>query len=169
MYIRTKRRITKKDYDIYAYEAKSIRTKEGPRQKVVSYLGKVHKFENNGLTLPFYLSEANLQTYFSDKNLKETVKELLIFELIRHGFSRDGNILTKNEFIVNIDDKTVKSKTKENIVFSINQGFLCTETLKKCLKCIEESSETKKLIKSLLLIGLSPDQDSFTQIFEGKI
>ena len=169
MYIRTKKRLTKKGLSDYAYEAKSIRTKKGPRQKVVSYLGKVCPLENNSLILTFYLSTDDPQSYFEKKKLKDIIKELLIFELVRHGFSRNNSVLTKGNFIVNIDDKTVKYGANENIVLSLNKGYLCSKTLKKCFKDIENTSETKQLIKSFLLIGLNPDEDTFTQIFSGKI
>src|SRR3989344_2853794 len=169
MYIRTKKRLTKKGVSDYAYEAKSIRTKKGPRQKVVSYLGKVYPLENNSLILTFYLSTDDLQSYFEKKKLSEIIKELLIFELVRHNFSVNNGVLTKDKFIVNIDDKTVKYGSNENIVLSLNKGFLCSRTLKKCFKDIENTSETKQLIKCFLLIGLNPDENMFRQIFGGKI
>ncbi|HLC73065.1 MAG TPA: hypothetical protein VJH20_00340 [Candidatus Nanoarchaeia archaeon] len=169
MYIRLKKRLSKKGVSDYAYEAKNIRTKKGPRQKVVSYLGKVHPLENNNLILTFYLSTDDIQSYFEKKRLSDVVKELLIFELIRHGFSKTNDILIKGDFTVNIDDKTVKYSGVENIVLSLNKGYLCSKTLKKCFKDIENASETQQLIKSLLLIGLNPNEDTFTKIFSGKI
>ena len=168
MYIRTKKRETKKGQKEYAYEAKSIRTKKGPRQKIVSYLGKVHSFDDTSLTLPFYLSTDDIEEYFSNKSLKTAVNELLIFELVRHGFVLKENSLTKKDYVVNLDDKTVKYCGKE-AVLRLNQGYLCSKTLKKCFSDINSKFSTKELIKSFLLIGLNPDEDSFMTIFRHKI
>ena len=169
MYIRIKKRKTKLSIIEYAYEAKNVRTKKGPRQKIVSYLGKVHYLKNSGLILPFYLSTDDIEGYFLNKGLKNTVEELLIFELIRHGFYKNNKALLSNGLKVNLDDKTVINENGGKLVLGINKGYLCSKTLKKCFDDIENSSDTKKLIKSLLLIGLDPEESSFTQIFRHKI
>ena len=169
MYIRIKKRKTKLGTTDYAYETKNIRTKKGPRQKVVSYLGRVHQLDNTKLILPFYLSTNDLRGHFADKNLKKIVEEILTFELIRHGFIKKEDLFVHKEFVVNIDDKTVRYKNKDKVVLRINKGFLCDKTIKKCFYDIQNNLETKQLIKSLLLVGLDPEEKAFTSIFIHKI
>lgn len=169
MYIRLKKRKTKLGTLEYAYETKCIRTKKGPRQKIKSYLGKVFHLENSYLTLQFYTSTNDLKQFFQDKKLNKIVEELLIFELVRHGFAKETNTLRNGDFRINLDDKTVKCNGNEKVVLSLNNGFLCSKTLKKCFKDMENPSETKNIIRSILLIGINSNKDIFTQIFSDKI
>ncbi|MCP3682738.1 MAG: hypothetical protein GY861_08620 [bacterium] len=155
MFVRVKR-IKGRDY---AYLVQNTWTERGTRQKVGKYLGKVfrpQKGKNEGLT---GFLKADLSGYIKENSFESIVEDLVRLELFNHeleGFTVD----TKGQ-------KVRDSKGKE-IVLELNEGFLCSETLKKLLEYEKGTDEGFRLAEILLAAGIKVEKDVFIEIF-GKM
>ena len=147
----------------YAYLVENEWTINGSRQKVKSYLGRVIR--------PLKMKEK--ETDISEMNYKQAVMTLLKQELQNHGF--DETLTFDNKIKADLDEKKITNSGK-NIVLAMNEGFLCSQTLKDALEIEltghEEEAGTQ-LAKALVEAGLSIPKDAFVQLFEkiykGKI
>jgi len=167
MYIRIKSKKCKKGQLDYAYQVLAYRSTKGPRQKIICYLGRIFYPGRNNLHITEFLYGKNLEDYFKDKSLSETVNVLLEYELTRHGFKADKGIFTKDSIIVDLSSNNVIHDGK-NVVLGINQGFMCSKTIQQIKKLIYSKSNIKNIIKSIILVGIILDEDLFTTIFRGK-
>lgn len=147
----------------YAYLVENEWTINGSRQKVKSYLGRVIR--------PLKMKEK--ETDISEMDYKQAVMTLLKQELQNHGF--DETLTFDNKIKADLDEKKITNSGK-NIVLAMNEGFLCSQTLKDALEIElighEEEAGTQ-LAKALVEAGLSIPKDTFVQLFEkiykGKI
>lgn len=139
----------------YAYLVENEWTINGSRQKVKAYLGKVIK----------PLREKEKITDIRDLDYKDAVIALAKQELLNHGFSES---LTYDGVSVNLNEQKILNG-KRNAVIALNEGFLCSQTLKDALEIQltghEEEAGTQ-LAKTLLELGLKLPKDTFVQLFE---
>lgn len=153
MFVRIKRIKGQK----YAYLVQNSWTKEGTRQKVAKYLGKVlkpEKRQNKGLKE--FLGIENLPEYISRTELKGILKDLVLLELHNHGLPSE---LFSHETLT-------FAEGSRGLVLEINQGYLCSHTLNSLLQYKSEDDEGFKLADLLLGAGLSIEQDFFVGLFE---
>lgn len=152
-------RIKKIQNKEYAYLVENEWTTSGSRQKVKSYLGKVHtpeKKQNRTLALD------------SMKEFNSLILDATKFELENHGFTHNNAILSKEGIFVHLNDAKVVHKNK-NSVISINEGFLCEHTLKELInfKPSTTQEETSKRLATLAVeAGLKLPAEAFVQLFE---
>ncbi len=141
----------------YAYLVENEWTPWGSRQKVTKYLGKAQsltRFSEGLVELP--------------GNLQPAILEAVAQELLNHGFAREGNILKQEDVIVNLEEKTVRQKSKK-IVLGMNEGYLCDHTLQQLLTFAPEErpdENAKKLANMVLEAGLKLSQEQFVHLFE---
>ncbi|GEM_PF-1106999 len=146
----------------YAYLVSEKWTERGPRQKVSSYLGKVVKIDRE--------KEVNFFDICDEKTLKEMdfkalVLKLVELELLRNGFKKEKVKTYTKELdgkIVNADigkvsffcknSKANKSKEKD-AVLQINEGFLCSKTIKQLIRIGSERDERDKAIGAVIDAG----------------
>lgn len=159
-FIRLKKRVTKTKENFYAYLVSNKWEKNLPKQKVSLYLGRYYKLEP-------------IQT-----NAKLTGKEnILIYllkkELLLHSFKQKNKnlFIHQDGFIINFKKNKILNKHSGNpVCLGLNQGFLCSYTLKNLLNVnpkIKNKKETSKLVIRLLLeIGIKPDQKQFEEVFK---
>ncbi|MBW2973536.1 hypothetical protein KY346_04035 [Candidatus Woesearchaeota archaeon] len=139
----------------YAYLVENEWTINGSRQKVKAYLGRVIK----------PLRKKEKITDVRNLDYKQAVLALVKQELLNHGF--DENLALDD---VKADLAEIKFINKgRNIVLALNEGFLCSQTLKDALDIeltgYEEEAGTQ-LAKALLELGLKLPKDIFVQLFE---
>ncbi len=153
MFIRLKK-IKGKDY---AYMVHNTWTGKGARQKVTGYLGKVHKPERaREKSLKEFLSVESLEEFFGSKDYKEIIGSLIKLELHNHNLE-DSFFLKENEL------KTLSGK---DAVVQLNQGFLCTETIKKLLEYNPEQDDGYLLANLITYAGLNLEKEDFILLFD---
>ncbi len=154
MFIRIKK-IKNKEY---AYLVENNWVNNSSRQRVKYYLGGVYKPER-------VKSEIKI-----NKNLdfKELVLDLARQELLNHGFEEDGEVLKREEITVALR-KLKFTKNKKPILISLNEGFLCSCTLKDLLDFKSKGDEEQvgvKLATMLVETGLKIPNEEFIVVFE---
>ena len=141
----------------YAYLVANEWTPWGSRQRVAQYLGKAHHLKRLAEGL------VDLPTGF-----QQAVVEAVAQELQNHGFSKKGDELRKEDVVVNLQDKTIRSKTKK-AVLAMNEGYLCDHTFKQLLSYEPEEKRdqtAKKLASTVLEAGLKLTDEQFVHLFE---
>jgi endo-alpha-1,4-polygalactosaminidase (GH114 family) len=149
-YIRTKK-ISNKSY---AYLVENISTKNGPRQKVKKYLGRVHhlkKQENKDITI-------------MTNNKNEFLKQLISKHLFEFGFEKNKKNLVNDKIIFSLNKMSFKKG-----VLAINEGYLCNFTIKRILE-FNKTNDLQKdgtlLAKHFLTAGLPVSQNEFIQFYQ---
>lgn len=140
----------------YAYLVENEWTINGSRQKVKAYLGRVIR--------PLKLRERPAQT--DGLSYKQAVMSLIKQELQNHGF--DETLTFDNKIKADLENAAFNNSGK-NIVLAMNEGFLCSQTLKDALNIQLTGHEEKagtKLANALVEAGLKIPKDTFVELFE---
>ena len=147
----------------YAYLVENKWKQNKTKQKVKEYLGRMHPLEN--------IVGAKFEKDINGLNFKESVVELVKFELMKNGFNEikgNPNILVKNKFITNFE-KGKFMHDKKPVVFESNEGFICSCTFEKIMKFKPSDNEEEtglKLAESILEAGISLPHEVFIKLFE---
>lgn len=139
----------------YAYLVENEWTINGSRQKVKAYLGRVIKPTR----------KKDKTTDITDMNYQQAVLELIKQEMLNHGFNED---LSQDGITANLSEMKI-SNGNRNAVIALNEGFLCSQTLKDALEIQPTGHEEQagtQLAKTLLELGLNLPKDTFVQLFE---
>ena len=140
----------------YAYLVENEWTINGSRQRVKSYLGRVIR------PLKMREKEADI----SDMEYQQAVITLLKQELYNHGF--DETLTFDNKIKADLDETKITNSGK-NIALAMNEGFLCSQTLKDALEIEltgQEEQAGTQLAKALVETGLRIPKDTFVKLFE---
>ena len=151
-------RIKKIKNNNYAYLVENEWTPWGSRQKVSKYLGKTIPLERNTENKPADLP----------KGYTLAAIQLVIWELLNHGFKPEEQFFVKDDIIIDLNKKTVRRKNKP-AVLAMNEGFLCDHTLQQLLAFTPEEKHeqtAKKLAQTVLEVGLKLPDEAFVQLFE---
>ena len=155
-FIRLKKRVSKSKENYYAYLVNNKWTNYSPKQKVQAYLGKYIKLE----------SENKISIKLSKKDL---FYDLIKQELISHNFvQKNQNLFIHSQgFLVDVKKRKVINSDKTPICLGINQGYLCNYTLNKLFsfKYKNNKNKDKILLRILLDIGITPNKNLFSEIF----
>jgi hypothetical protein len=147
----------------YAYLVRSKRrkgSKKPPKQRIISYLGKVIHLNNHQQS-----STINIK-----KDLTATIKALLSELLISNGFEPNKDILTKQNIVIDLSKRTIKHlKTGQNLCLQVNEGFVANHTLKKILP-YKPPETTEKWVgmdfaQKILASGLKPSNEAFLSLY----
>jgi hypothetical protein len=147
----------------YAYLVKSQRrkrSKKPPKQKIISYLGKVIHINNHQQS----------STINTKSPLNAVIKTLLADLLISNEFIQNKDILTKNNIIVDLSKKTVKDRqTGQNLCLQANEGFITNQTLKQILPYnppeTTEKGVGRDFAQKILAAGLKPSNEEFLSLY----
>lgn len=160
MFIRSKR---VKGFD-YGYAVENKWTKKGPRQKKAKYLGRIYYIDQE--------KDIEFEEYFKvdiDKlEPLDLIKEIIGFELYKHGFQKVRGVWRKDDFSINLTKSKVM-KDKSNIVLGLNNDFLCGFTLKRILKFKSDKDKqgvAMDLAKAFVQAGIPIDQYVFISLFQ---
>ncbi len=160
VYIRVKK-INKYNY---AYLVESFQTKNGSRQKVKKYLGRIYHFERK---------KEKQETYLNPSDKKSFVLNMIIPELLSLGFNKIKKELILKNLIFNTEKLTLKKRTKsetlKDAIISLNEGYICSFTLQRLLK-FEKTDNLKKdatlLAKYFLEAGIKISQQDFITYYQ---
>lgn len=162
MFIRTKK-IKGQDY---AYLVENKWTKKGTRQKVKAYLGRVVDVKI-AKDVDFSLG--------SEGSAKEITKSLIKWELLRHGFEENRclsssrkTVIAKDNIIIDLRKLSIKSKGRD-VVLRINEGFMCSHSLKHLLRFKsygEEDEVGVELATAYAEAGIMIPKELFIEIYQ---
>ena len=141
----------------YAYLVENEWTPWGSRQKVAKYLGKTHLLTR--------ISEGMLEL---PEGLQQTILQGVVQELQNHGFTKEGDLMVKEDVIVSLQEQTIRQKNKK-VVLGMNEGYLCDHTLQQALAFVPEErpdKSAKKLANLILEAGLKLSNEQFLHLFE---
>ena len=170
VFIRIKR-ISGKEY---GYLVANSWTSSGPRQKVTKYLGKVmrpEKAKSEGLAGFLGLtSEQDLQDWIRKSSFKEVAAALIRLELANHNVSsKEGGSNGFNGLKINVENAEFLDDKGKEIVFAMNDGFLCSHTAKRLLEYDPAADYSGyNLADALTATGIAVEKDIFISLF-GKM
>lgn len=147
----------------YAYLVANSWTRSGPRQKVAKYLGRVvrpEKAKNDKLEAFLGLTgDSGLRAWIGKSSFRDIAAALVAWELENHGISSGSHKISaeKAEFL---DEKG------RQVVFAMNDGFLCSHTAKKLLEYDASADYSGyNLADALTAAGIAADNDIFISLF----
>lgn len=145
----------------YAYFVENSWKREGSRQKVKGYLGRIYRFEvKNNIEFMKYFSIEDLQKYIEINQKRSIIHDLVKWELFKFGIS-------KEEFCVDFDSIKIL-KNKKNAVLMINDGYLCSLTLKNLVEFKTEDDEQQdgyRFARAFVEAGIMIPQKIFVELF----
>ena len=141
----------------YAYLVENSWTGKGARQKVSRYLGKVHAAEKSGSeSLASFLKLPDLGKYVRESDFPAIAKDLIRLELHNHGV---------DSVSVNFQEANVLGGSGKEVAVAMNEGFLCSHTLKSLLEYkSEEDYSSYRLADLITAAGIVPEQDVFIEL-----
>jgi hypothetical protein len=154
MFIRTK----KVKGHQYAYLVRNRWTKEGPRQSVSQYLGRVHAPERTG-DKPFCEACSNAV----DLGTRDLIERLVTWELENHGFREQRGRWVSGDLSVNL------SRMEVSGVLRLNSDYLCDYTLRRLLRFKSSRDESEvglRLAKVFVQAGIPIPEDVFVEVFQ---
>jgi len=154
-------RIKKIKGNEYVYIVENEWKGKGSRQKVKGYIGRAYRLElKNDVDFTAHLKIVDVDGFIEKNDFKKIVEYLIEWELFKFCISRQ-------EFFIDFDGKIVQ-KNKKNAVLLINDGFLCSITLRNLLEFKPENEETDayRLARAFVEAGIKVPQDFFVRLFE---
>lgn len=148
----------------YAYIVENTWKRNGSRQKVKGYVGRVYEFElKNNVDFLQFMKIENFESYINDNPKNKIINDLIEWELFRYGIS-------KGEFSIDLNNIKIQKNSK-NAALLVNGGFMCNLTLKNLLVFEPEGYEQSdgyKLAKAFVEAGIQVPQEVFVGLF-GKL
>lgn len=134
----------------------------GSRQKVKGYVGRVHRFNLiNNVGFLEHLKIENIENYTSNNDIYKIISHLIEWELYRFNIS-------KSEFSIDLSNKRIQ-KSNKNVVFFINEGFMCSLTLKSLLEFRpegDEQADAYRLARAFVEAGIKVPQEIFIGLYQ---
>ena len=165
-FIRTKK-VKGNEYAYIVSNSWKKKDKEA-KQKVKEYLGRVyHLSPVKELSFENTLSQ-DLNKYLEQTGKQRLVKDLVVYELLKHGFNKEGEIYVNGECFVDIEKSKICTIRKSKAALGMNEGFLCDYHLRKLLKFNESGEEEEisyKLAKLFVESGISIPKEVFIAYF----
>ena len=144
--------------------AKSLKgAKQGSRQKVKGYLGRVLKFElKSNVGFIEYFKITNLPDYLGSNESNKIMMDLIEWELHKFGVDKGEIFIDLNSFKV--------QKSRRNIALMINNGLMCSLTLRNLLdfEAGDEHKDGYRLARAFVEAGITIPQEIFVGLF-GKM
>ena len=145
----------------YAYIVENLWNRKGSRQKVKGYIGRVYRFElKNNVGFSEYINK-NIQDYIENNSKNKVISDLVEWELFKFG-------IDKNEFAVDLTNITLQ-KNGKNVAFLLNEGFMCSRTLKNLFEFKTEGDEEAdgyRFARCFVEAGIKVPQDVFIGLFQ---
>jgi hypothetical protein len=169
-FVRTKR-FKKKNGKIleYAYIVENRWMKRGNRvkQKTKKYLGRVYKFDKiKDIEFFDFHNVSDSAVYFEKKTREEIVRDLVKWELARHGFSEKDGKLIKDDCVYDVKEMKIFNQKGNGIALAFNEGFLSNYSISKILNFNADVEEDAyDLAKLFIESGIAIPQDVFVGMF----
>ena len=148
----------------YAYVVENWWGRKGSRQKVKGYLGRAYIFNLlNDVDFLEHFKIAGMQSYIEKNEKNKIINDLIEWELFKFGVIKEG-------FSIDVNQKTVQ-RNKKNVALLINDGFMCSLTLKNLLEFKPEGDEEidgYRFARAFVEAGIKVPQNVFVGLF-GKL
>lgn len=157
MFIRIKKRGSSGNY---AYLVENFWTKGSSRQRIKSYLGKVHYAEK--------VHDVQVNPNF-DLDYKNVILNLVKNELFRHGFKEKEGVYCFGKVFVNLNLGTIYDSKGKNVVIKLNEGYLCDYHLQQLFELrVNEDERIKGIELANLLVssGLKVNPEGFVELYK---
>lgn len=145
----------------YAYIVENEWKRKGSRQKVKGYIGRVYRLSiKNEVDFLKYLGIENAEYYLQNNDFRKIINDLAEWEMFRHGISKD-------EFLIDLANAKIE-KNRRNVALQINDGFMCSLTLKNLLEFKAEGDEENdgyRLARAFVEAGIKVPQEIFIGLF----
>ncbi|MBI4143616.1 hypothetical protein HY487_01885 [Candidatus Woesearchaeota archaeon] len=143
--------------------SKSLKgAKQGSRQKVKGYLGKVLNVEQkNDVKFEEHFKIASLHEYIEGNEARKIIKDIIDWNL--HKFDVDNDVL------IDLEGMKVQKKNRD-VVLMMNNGLMCGITLKSLIefKPEDEHRDGYRLARAFIEAGIAIPQEVFIGLF-GKM
>ena len=161
VFIRLKNRVSKGKSLDYAYLVENAYRRNGPKQKVKKYLGRIYKFE--------IVNDEEFKIV--DGSYKKLLSSLFENELKRNGFVLKNNVYVCEDCSADLNNLKVLNIKGKNIVLQLNAGFVCEYSLNELfnLKFNEGEDFKKEFAKKLVLSGLDVKPGVFVELYKKLI
>jgi len=148
----------------YAYVVENEWGRKGSRQKVKGYLGRVYRpvLKDNIDFLQFIKIE-NFGMYIDNTSKNKIITDLVKWELFKYGIDKQG-------FSIDLINAKIQNN-KKNVTLLINDGFMCSLTLKNLLEFKPEGDEEidgYRFARAFVEAGIKVPQNVFVGLF-GKL
>jgi len=160
VFIRLKNRVSNGKSLDYAYLVENSYRRNGPKQKVKKYLGRIYKFD--------IVKDEEFKLVGG--SYKELLCSLFENELKKHGFVLKNNVYVCGDCSVDLNNLKFLGIKGNKIVIQINAGFICEHSLNELfnLKFSEGEEFKKEFAKKLVLGGLDIKPEVFVELY-GKL
>ena len=133
----------------------------GSRQKVKGYIGRAYRFDlNSDVDFLKFAESQNTDEYLNKRDIKKIINDLIEWEFFKFN-------IDERQFCIEINDKKVQ-RNKKDIALLINDGFMCSLTLKNLLEFKIENDEENdgyRLARAFVEAGIKVPQDIFIGLF----
>lgn len=144
----------------YAYIVENEWKRGGSRQKVKEYVGRVFRFDlKNNVDFLQFTKIGNVQNYIDSNDKKKVICDLIEWELFKFEIS-------KQEYLIDLNNIKIQ-KNQKNVALMVNEGFICSLTLKKLFEFKPESGEQSdvySLARAFVEAGIKVPQEVFIGI-----
>ena len=150
----------------YAYIVENKWKKKKVKQKTKKYLGRVYRFDVKDSDF-FSFYNVGVEDYISKNSKDQMIKDLIRWELVRHGFIEEGGVLINGGCKVDISKKKVLNDKVNNIALAFHEGYMLGDGLSRLFK-FEASvqEEAYDLAKLFVESGFQVTQEVFVGIFQ---
>ena len=146
----------------YAYIVENEWKRKSSRQKVKGYIGKVYRFNLlHDFDFLEYSKIGNTRDYVENNDKKRIISDLIEWELFKFGVS-------KEKFLIDLNNMKIK-KDKKNVALLLNDGFMCSYTLKNLLDFKpqgDEEADGYRLARAFVDAGIKVPQEVFVGIYD---
>ena len=158
VFIRLKNRVSNGKSLDYAYLVENSYRRNGPKQKVKKYLGRIYKFD--------IVKDEEFKLVGG--SYKELLCSLFENELKKHGFVLKNNVYVCGDCSVDLNNFKFLGIKGKNIVLQLNAGFICEYSLNELfnLKFNEREDFKKEFAKKLVLGGLDVKPEVFVELYK---
>ena len=136
-------------------------------QKVRKYLGATVHFESDAQNFFEFYDVNDLGDFFNRKT-EDLLRDVVLWELAKAGFVDKGRKLEKNNVLADKDKMKLTREGRE-VVLALNEGYLCSFTLKRIL-CFHRSgdidSDSVELARRFVDAGLNVPKEVFIEFFK---
>lgn len=150
----------------YAYLIKNtwLKTRKQPKQKVIAYLGRIiYPLLNQDMAEISFFDFCRI--YEPDDYIKENSYERILTDLIKFELARHDSNGSK----INFDyDNCSLTNGKREIVVKINEGFMCSHTIRALKEFSAKGEEEEvglELAKAFVNAGIAIPKDIFIGYF----
>ncbi len=151
-------RVKKIKGNYYAYNVQNRRVRGKVKQRVKGYIGKTLIPKKTNEKDFFEFTGKDVNSY--KKHLKETVEDLIKWELFKHDL-KDVKIDIK---------KSSLTKDNEKIVIKLNEGYLYDKTIKSIIKFHAVGDDEyfigKEFAEVFVKAGIDIPKELFVKLFE---